>query len=75
VQATVHRYDPHTSSGAVLTDDGVLVPFGPEALAGSSLRHLRPGQRLTVVVGADPGAGPGTRVLSMRLGGVGRIGT
>jgi 2-phospho-L-lactate guanylyltransferase len=75
VQATVHRYDPHTSSGTVLTDHGVLVPFGPEALAGSGLRHLRSGQRLTVVVGADPTAGPETRVLSMRLGTVGRIGT
>lgn len=67
VQATVHRYDPQTGSGSVLTDAGEVYPFGPEALAGSGLRHLRPGQRLTVQQ-----AGDGT-VLTLRLGTAGTV--
>ena len=46
MQATVSTFDPTTSAGAVLLDDGVEVPFGPDALAGSGLRLLRPGQRV-----------------------------
>jgi hypothetical protein len=53
VQATVSDYDPQTRSGAVLLDDGVRLPFGPEALAGSRLRLLRRGQRVTVAVDDD----------------------
>ena len=77
VQATVHRYDPHTGSGTVLTDDGVLVPFGPEALAGSGLRHLRSGQRLTVGRRSRPDRRPGDAGRSRCRPGerVGRIGT
>jgi cold shock CspA family protein len=67
VQATVHRFDPQTGAGAVLTDSGEVIPFGPDALAGSSLRHLRPGQRLTVVL-VDP---PDRRAAALRLGSVG----
>jgi len=48
VQATVYRYDPETGAGSVVTDDGVVLPFDVEALRLSGLRHLRPGQRLTV---------------------------
>jgi len=48
VQATVYRYDPLSGAGAVLTDQGVVLPFEVEALRLSGLRHLRPGQRLTV---------------------------
>jgi cold shock CspA family protein len=63
VQATVYRYDPDSGAGSVLTDDGVVIPFGPEALRLSGLRHLRPGQRLSVELAtAEPkpntGAGP-----------------
>ncbi len=50
MQATVHSYDPETASGTLLADDGMLVPFGPEAFSRSRLRLLRPGQRLTVEV-------------------------
>lgn len=46
MQATVATYDPSTSAGSVLLDDGVELPFGPEALEGSGLRLLRPGQRV-----------------------------
>ena len=53
VQATVYHYDPDTASGAVLTDQGVVLPFDFEAVRLSGLRHLRPGQRLTVQLSAD----------------------
>jgi cold shock CspA family protein len=49
VQATVYRYDPQTGAGSVVTDQGVVLPFDVEALRRSGLRHLRPGQRLTVI--------------------------
>ena len=48
MQATVHRFDVATGSGALVTDAGVLLPFDEAAFASSGLRHLRGGQRLTV---------------------------
>jgi 2-phospho-L-lactate guanylyltransferase len=48
VQATVYRYDPDSGSGSVVTDEGAVLPFEVAALRLSGLRHLRPGQRLTV---------------------------
>jgi cold shock CspA family protein len=48
VQATVYRYDPESGDGSVLTDEGVVLPFEAAALRLSGLRHLRPGQRLSV---------------------------
>jgi cold shock CspA family protein len=68
VQATVHRFDPTTGAGTVLTDDGFVLPFYPEAFAGSRLRHLRTGQRLTVDVA---GEGPDAVVVRLALGTVG----
>lgn len=50
MQATVHSFDPDTHSGSVVTDDGIVVPLAPTALADSALRTLRPGQRLTVTL-------------------------
>lgn len=46
MQATVSSFDPETRTGAVLLDDGVEVPFPAEAITGSGLRLLRPGQRV-----------------------------
>jgi 2-phospho-L-lactate guanylyltransferase len=46
MQATVSSFDSETCTGAVLLDDGVEVHFPAEALAGSGLRLLRPGQRV-----------------------------
>jgi 2-phospho-L-lactate guanylyltransferase len=46
MQATVSSFDPLTRAGAVLLDDGVMLSFGADALAGSGLRLLRPGQRV-----------------------------
>jgi cold shock CspA family protein len=61
MQATVYRYDPASGSGAVLTDQGAVLPFTVEALRLSGLRHLRPGQRLTVELDE------GRRVSALRL--------
>ena len=65
MQATVYRYDPETGAGSVVTDDGVVLPFDVEALRLSGLRHLRPGQRLTV-----EGAGTGP-ITGLTLGSIG----
>ncbi|MGH3331620.1 MAG: hypothetical protein ACRDPJ_10010 [Nocardioidaceae bacterium] len=46
MQATVSSFDPETLEGSVLLDDGVELPFGADALDGSGLRLLRPGQRV-----------------------------
>ena len=56
MQATVSSFDPTTSAGAVLLDDGVELPFAAAALEGSGMRLLRPGQRVrleTAGNGAD----------------------
>jgi cold shock CspA family protein len=50
VQATVKTFDPATHSGSVFLDDGTEIPFGAEAFDAGPLRHLRPGQRVAVVV-------------------------
>jgi hypothetical protein len=68
VQATVHRFDPVTHEGSVVTDAGELLPFDAQAFAGSRLRHVRLGQRLTVTV---EGAGSQARVVALSLGTVG----
>jgi len=53
MQATVRSFDPASGSGSVFLDDGTVVGFGPAAFAGSGLRLLRPGQRVTIA--CDPG--------------------
>jgi hypothetical protein len=70
VQATVARFDAASLGGDVVTDQGLVLPFGPEAFGTSGLRHLRPGQRITVSV---EGAGPAAVVVSMRLETVGVV--
>lgn len=48
VQATVATFEEATRSGSVLLDDGVRLVFGADALIGTGLRLLRPGQRVTL---------------------------
>jgi cold shock CspA family protein len=67
VQATVSRYDPATGAGACVLDDGTEIDLAPGALDGSGLRHLRPGQRVTVWTRQDAAA---TVVVSVRILGV-----
>jgi hypothetical protein len=54
MQATVRSYDTGTRSGSVFTDDGTVLDFGPDALDGSGLRLLRPGQRIQFRSSGDP---------------------
>ena len=67
MQASVHRFDPESGSGSVLLDDGLEVPFGPQAFWDSGLRLLRVGQRLTVEIG---GAGADAELVRLELYGV-----
>ena len=53
MQATVRSFDPAAGSGSVFLDDGKVVAFSPAAFAGSGLRLLRPGQRVSIR--CDPG--------------------
>lgn len=54
MQATVSRFDGATGDGAVLLDDGRELTFTGDALAGTGLRFLRPGQRVRVeLAGSD----------------------
>lgn len=53
MQGTVSRFDEQTRSGAVLLDDGVEIPFASDALAGTGLRLLRKGQRVTVTTDSE----------------------
>jgi 2-phospho-L-lactate guanylyltransferase len=55
MQATVLRYDAATRTGEVVTDDGVRLSMTPDALDGSGLRHLRPGQRVSCTASGDDG--------------------
>jgi cold shock CspA family protein len=71
VQATVYRFDPGSGSGSVITDQGVVLPFELEALRLSGLRHLRPGQRLSVELAGPAGPAEGRRIVSLTLGTIG----
>ncbi|MFN8077060.1 MAG: hypothetical protein U0Q15_16785 [Kineosporiaceae bacterium] len=53
MQATVLAFDPTTSSGTLVRDDGVTLPFAADAFVASRLLHLRPGQRLTYALDED----------------------
>jgi 2-phospho-L-lactate guanylyltransferase len=64
MQATVSSFDPTTSAGAVLLDDGVELPFASSALEGSGLRLLRPGQRVRLQTVGD---GPDIEVLRLQI--------
>jgi cold shock CspA family protein len=64
MQATVSAFDPETRAGKVLLDDGVEVPFDPDALAGTRLRLLRPGQRVRL---STTGAGETLRITGLQI--------
>ena len=64
MQATVSAFDPATRIGKVLLDDGVELPFPAEALSGTRLRLLRPGQRVRL---ATTGTGEGLRVTGLQI--------
>jgi hypothetical protein len=49
VQATVFSHSPDDGT-VVVTDEGVRLEATPEVFAESSLRFVRPGQRVSIVV-------------------------
>lgn len=49
VQGSVHRFDEQSGAGSVLLDDGRELPFDEHVFARSGLRHLRVGQRVSLV--------------------------
>ncbi len=57
MQATVHRFDPDTSTGEVLLDTGVIFPFTAEVFSSSGLLQLRLGQRLSIALESATGKG------------------
>lgn len=59
----MQSFDPETRCGTVVSDDGVRFPFDAHAMATGGLRHVRPGQRLTV--GLDEG---GRHAVHLSLG-------
>ena len=67
----MYRFDPDVHVGSVLTDDGLVIPFSATAFASSGLRHVRPGQRLTVEL-AGTGQSGAPEVVAMRLESIGR---
>lgn len=65
MQASIHTF-AEDGSGSALLDDGRLVSWQKEVFAGSALRHVRPGQRVSIeldgtavtrvwIVGIGPG--------------------
>lgn len=71
MQATVHRFEPEDGSGVVLLDTGRALPFSPEVFAGSELRHLRLGQRVSVQVTPDDPEDPAAYVDRLWIVGIG----
>ena len=72
MQASVHRFDEESGAGSVLLDDGREVSFDGEVFAASALRHLRSGQRVSVVV--DDAGSTLTRLWIVGIGDDERIG-
>ncbi len=53
MQASVHTFDEATGAGSALLDDGREVSFSAAVFGRSSLRHLRPGQRVSIDLADD----------------------
>ena len=60
------RYDAATRAGAVVLDDGTELPFFAEALLGSGLRLLRPGQRVRIETTEDGRQATRVQILTLR---------
>ncbi|WP_344766374.1 hypothetical protein [Aeromicrobium panaciterrae] len=52
MQGTVSQFDPAVRSGQLLTDEGMPLEFGADAVA-EHIRHLRVGQRVFVETDGD----------------------
>lgn len=70
MQASIHTFAPD-GSGSALLDDGREVWFPSRVFEASALRHLRLGQRVSIVLGPD---GHVTRLWIVGIGPDQRIG-
>jgi len=64
MQGTVKQFSEETRSGAVILDDGTVIPLPAEAFSRSGLRKLTFGQRVRFEVDGD---GDARRVTSVTL--------
>ncbi len=71
MQASVHSFDLATGAGTVLLDTGRCLPFAPEVFEASGLRHLRTGQRVSVVVEPEDPEVPEAHLTRLWIVGVG----
>ncbi|MFK5634733.1 MULTISPECIES: hypothetical protein [unclassified Ornithinimicrobium] len=71
MQASVHSFDHTTGTGSVLLDTGRLLPFDEPVFAGSGLRHLRLGQRVSVEVEPEDPETDGAHLARLWIVGVG----
>jgi cold shock CspA family protein len=55
MQGTVATFDAQEHTGTLLLDDGSELSFPAAAFAGSGLRLLHPGQRVSITAGPDGG--------------------
>lgn len=68
MQASVHRFEESSGAGSVLLDDGLEVAFDSEVFARSALRHVRPGQRVSIEVSGSAAAPTVTRLWIVGIG-------
>lgn len=68
MQASIHTF-AEDGSGSALLDDGRVVSWPSEVFARSALRHVRPGQRVSIEVDGTTvtrvwivGIGPGETI-------------
>jgi 2-phospho-L-lactate guanylyltransferase len=68
MQASVHRFEESSGAGSVLLDDGLEVEFGADVFARSALRHVRPGQRVSIEIGGSGASSTVTRLWIVGIG-------
>lgn len=71
MQASVHTFEGEDGSGSVLLDTGRVLDFDGTVFAGSGLRHLRPGQRVSIEVEPPDPEEAGARVTRLWVVGIG----
>lgn len=64
MQGTVKEFSEETRAGAVILDDGTVVPIPAEAFSRSGLRKLQAGQRVRFRV---EGSGEAQRVADITI--------
>lgn len=71
MQGSVHRFEESSGAGSVLLDDGIEVPFDADVFGRSELRHVRPGQRVSIEVTGSAGTDAPPVVTRLWIVGIG----